>query len=313
MKNVTRSTNRSHRSGKRVRRSAWLPISLVWACALGALLPGVAVFHVMEPWKGSQDGDAGAAVPPTYCEEYSPAVKQGHTGHFRTGSNVSPASIGNAVARNLKPTIRLVSRTGAGPDISTAPTHGSVVLGSSLDRVGLSDIDLYRGRSRSFASNVIWNRVEGTSSVIQDEKTRGIYASAETPWESPVSVYDFLPSAPYVLNDCVLTHKDRFLSRFKGIDGRLTAIGDGLRTETIGDPPRSPRRLNWITDAAGRESSFGTHPATTRLDKIINRPKTGETTIETRGVLVFPCRCKRRPPRRGSRPFRVASRSWWKT
>lgn len=309
MKNVTRSTNRRHRSGKRVRRSARLPICLVWAGALGVLLPGVAVFHVMEPGKALQDYGAAAAVPPIYCEQYAKVAKLGHARHFRTDANVSPDSIGNAVARNREPTTRLVSRPGVGRDISADSTHGCVVLGSSLDRVGLSDIDLYRGRFRSFNSNVILNLVEETSTVIHDERRRGIHSSAETFWESPVGVYEFLPSAPYVVNDCILTHKDLFLSRFNDVDGRLIAMGDALSREMIAYPSGSPRWLDWITDGAGRRCNFGGNSATALLDRIINRQETGETTIDTHGVLVFPCRCKRRPPRRGSRPFRVASRS----
>ena len=84
MNDITRITNRSHRSHTRDRRGARVRISLVLACALGVLLAWVGVWHEILPWNSASDGVAVAKLPineenPSggdYCRKTAPDQRQ---------------------------------------------------------------------------------------------------------------------------------------------------------------------------------------------------------------------------------------------
>lgn len=126
---------------------------------------------------------------------------------------------------------------------------------------------------------------------------------------SPASVYDFLAGVPNGVNDYVLAGTDQSFRLENCIEGRLRAPGEVVVSEITDYGAGLPRRQRWITDATARRLNCGWNADRARLDKIINPAATAETAIETHGVLVFPCRCKRRPPRRGSKAIRLARRS----
>ena len=126
------------------------------------------------------------------------------------------------------------------------------------------------GWSLSFGSHVIWDTLEGTATVIHDDGRQHVYTWYGATWNPPVGVYDVLTGGFSGASNYVLTFKDQSFYRYNAIDGRLMTIGDGLGNEITVARAGSPFRLGWIADAAGRQVQFGTHPATARLDSIID-------------------------------------------
>lgn len=267
MKHVNRNANGSRRARSKSRWARRVRIGLVLGCTLGVIPAGIAVFHEMKPRTSARRGVAVAGQLPMNCGPHFPAAKPGYGKRDVTRINVSTDSTANAVG----------------------PSHDDPGPGWGL----------------SLGSIVIRCLLEDTSAAIHIDGRPRDSTWTETYWESPVSVYEFLTGEPYGVNDYVLENTVQSFRLDNCIEGRLETIGDGLASEITVFDAGPPRRRRWITDAAVRHLNCGRNPETARLDDIIYAATTGETTIETPGVMAFPCRCERRPPR-GSNVFRLA-------
>ena len=285
MKHITRNTNRSHRYSARDRRAARVRISLVLACTLGVLLAWAGVWHEVLPWKSASDGVA-LAIPAINYGSCFPAATPGYARRYETQINVSTYSAANAVTRNLMTVIPLVSWSGVGPDVSLSLYHNSGAIDSPLDLVGPGNLPLGPGWSLSYGSHIEHSFVTGTTTpttvVIHDDGRQDAYTSDGTSWVAPVGVHDVLTGGGGSVNNYVLTHKDQSFHEYSFDDGRLIAIGDGLGNEIVLSYGVSPARLNWITDASGRQILFGSDSPNSPFNRILDPMESNETTIEDR-------------------------------